>query len=87
MPEKIPLWYIFLLESQAYCNLTCQYCPRNTDPTRSRFRDGEPIREKMPTEKVHDLINQAAELGYGGWIGFHFFCEPTCDPRLVSFVI
>lgn len=86
MPEKIPLWYIFLLESQSYCNLACRYCTRNNDPTRSRFRNGEPIREMMPAEKVYDLINQAAEMGYRGWIGFHFFSEPTCDPRLVSFV-
>jgi len=58
---------------------------RQPEPT-SRFRNGEPIKEKMPTEKVHDLINQASELGYRGGISFAFYSESTCDPRLVSFV-
>lgn len=86
MPEKIPLWFKFDLETQSYCNLECPNCIRNSDPTRSRFRDGEPIKEEMPTEKVHDIINQASELGYKGGISFAFFSESVCDPRLVSFV-
>lgn len=86
MPERIPLWSMFLLETQSYCNLKCPNCLRQTEPTRSRFRDGEPIKEEMPAEKVLDIINQAAELGYGGTIQFQYYSEPTCDPRLVSFV-
>lgn len=59
---------------------------RNTEPKQSRFRDGKPINEMMPTEKFHDLINQAHELGYRGVVGFQYYSEPTCDPRLVSLV-
>jgi len=59
---------------------------RNTEPTISRFRDGQPIKESMPTEKVHDLIDQASELGYRDIIHFCYYSDPTCEPRLVSFV-
>lgn len=86
MPKKIPLWFVFSLETQSSCNLRCPNCMRNTEPTRSRFRNGEPIKEEMPTERVHDLINQASELGYRGGIVFSYYSEPTCEPRLVSFV-
>lgn len=77
---------MFLLETQSYCNLRCPNCLRQTDPAKSRFRKGKPIREQMPTEKVHDLINQASELGYKGTVQFQYYSEPTCDPRLASFV-
>ncbi|MBA7593124.1 hypothetical protein ES703_00041 [subsurface metagenome] len=77
---------MFLLETQSYCNLGCPNCLRNTEPAQSRFKDGQPIREEMPTEKVHDLIDQASKLGYRGTIQFQYYSEPTCDPRLVSFV-
>jgi len=84
--QEIPLWSIFLLETQSYCNLRCPNCQRNTEPTKSRFRGGQPIKEQMPTEKVRDLIDQAAELGYRGIVLFCYYNEPMCDPRLVSFV-
>lgn len=77
---------MFLLETQSYCNLRCPNCLRNTEPARSRFRDGRPIREKMPTGKVLDIINQAAELGYRGTIQFQYYSEPAYEPRLTSFV-
>jgi len=80
------LWSKFLLETQSYCSLRCPNCLRQTDPARSRFRDGDPIREEMPTEKVHDLIDQASELGYSGQIRFSYYNDPACEPRLVSFV-
>jgi len=59
---------------------------RNTEPTKSRWRNGDPIREQMPTEKVLDLINQASDLGYRGHIKFAYYSDPSCEPRLVSFV-
>lgn len=83
---EIPLWFMFLLETQSYCNLRCPNCLRNTEPTQSRFKDGEPIRKEMPAGRVHELIDQASELGYRGTIQFQYYSEPTCDPRLVSFV-
>lgn len=83
--REIPLWFMFLLETQSYCNLKCPNCLRNTEPTKSRSKRGKPIRKEMPTEKVHDLIDQASELGYNGTIQFQYYSEPTCDPRLVSF--
>ena len=83
---KLSLWRMFLLETQSYCNLRCPNCLRQTNPAKSRFRDGQPIREEMPTEKVHDLVDQASKLGYRGTVQFQYYSEPTCDPRLVSFV-
>lgn len=83
---KLPIWSMFLLETQSYCNLKCSDCLRNTEPTTSRFINGNPINKIMPTEKVHDLIDQASDLGYRGTIQFQYYSEPTCDSRLVSFV-
>jgi len=59
---------------------------RNTEPTMSRFKDGQPIKESMQTEKVHDLMDQASELGFRGIIHFCYYSDPSCEPRLVSFV-
>jgi len=39
----------------------------------------------MPTKKVYDLIDQAAEMGYWGCIHFGHYCEPLVDPRFVAF--
>lgn len=91
--KAIPMWRsrqaggcALSVETQAYCNGLCPECPRNLDPTRSRWtEEGKPIKAQMPTNKVHDLINQAAELGWDGPIHFSHYSEPLVDKRFVDF--
>ena len=93
MSKAIPMWKqrqaggcALSIETQAYCNHTCPECPRTLDPTHSRWNpDGSPIKMRMPTEKVYDLINQAAEIGWRGPIHFSHYSEPLYDPRFVDF--
>lgn len=73
------------IETQAYCNHFCSQCPRNLDPTRSRWRNGEPIMDQMPTRMVEDLIGQAADMGWEGPIHFSHYSEPLVDKRFVKF--
>lgn len=74
------------IETQAYCNHTCSQCPRNTDPTHSRWTaHGIPIMTRMPTTMVKDLINQAVDMGWNGPIHFSHYSEPLWDKRFVEF--
>ena len=74
------------IETSAYCNHFCAECPRNLDPTRSRFNpDGTPIMDRMPTFMVESLIDQAAELGWQGPIHFSHYSEPLWDDRFTRF--
>jgi hypothetical protein len=92
--RQIPLWMkrkrggcAISIETQAFCNHFCEPCPRNLDPTRSRWHpDGSPIMDKMPTSMVEDLIGQAADMGWRGPIHFAFYSEPLYDKRFVRFV-
>lgn len=93
MSKPIPMWKsrkaggcAISIETQAYCNGLCPECPRNLDPTRSRWHsDGSAIKTRMPTDKVLDLINQAAEMGWDGPIHFSHYSEPLVDDRFVYF--
>lgn len=74
------------IEIQAYCNHLCRECPRNLDPTRSRWHsDGTPIMDRMPTEMVENLIDQAADMGWQGPIHFSHYSEPLWDERFTYF--
>jgi len=90
--KAIPMWLdrkaggcAISIETQAGCNWRCPECPRTLDPTQSRFRDGKPITTLMPTKKVHDLIDQAADMGWQGPIHFSHYSEPLIDKRFTSF--
>lgn len=93
MSKPIPMWRsrqaggcAISIETQAYCNGLCPECPRNLDPTHSRWnKDGTPIKTQMPTEKVYDLIDQASDMGWEGPIHFSHYSEPLVDPRFVDF--
>ena len=93
MNKPIPMWRnrqaggcALSVETQARCNHNCSECPRTLDPTRSRFHpDGSPVTTQMPTAKVIDLINQAAEMGWQGSIHFSHYSEPLVDPRFTTF--
>lgn len=74
------------IETQAYCNHFCIQCPRNLDPTRSRWHpDGSPIMDRMSTSMVEDLIDQVADMGWSGPIHFALYSEPLHDERFVRF--
>ena len=76
--KAIPMWKsrkaggcAVSIETQAFCNHHCPECPRNLDPTQSRFyEDGTPIKDQMPTNKVLDLIDQVVEMGWDGPVHF-----------------
>ena len=74
------------IETQAYCNHSCSVCPRNLDPTHSRFAaNGEPLYDIMSTSLVEDLIRQAAEMGWKGPVHFSHYSEPLWDKRFIRF--
>ena len=81
-----PLFNRLILETNSLCNRRCPTCLRQRDPTRSRWNpDGCPKNIDLPTKTVYDVINQAAELGYKGKLGLHWFNEPLLDPRIPGF--
>jgi MoaA/NifB/PqqE/SkfB family radical SAM enzyme len=90
--KAIPMWLdrkaggcAISIETQAACNWRCPECPRTLDPTKSRFTENKSITTRMPTEKVRDLINQAADMGWKGPIHFSHYSEPLIDRRFVLF--
>lgn len=93
LSKSIPMWSkraekgcAISIETQSHCNHNCPECPRTLDPTRSRWNtDGSPKIQQMPTEKVYDLIDQAADMGWRGPIHFSHYSEPLYDPRFIDF--
>lgn len=61
------------IETNSRCNRGCHYCPVAVDP-----RAGH----EMPEELFYSLLDQLAEMGFGGRLSPHFFGEPLLDPRL-----
>ncbi len=75
-----------LIETATLCNRKCPTCLRQTDPTRSRWNeDGTQIDVKLPTETVHSVIDQAAEMGYQGYVYLYGLGEPLLEPRYFDF--
>jgi radical SAM protein with 4Fe4S-binding SPASM domain len=74
------------IELHSHCNRDCFFCPRFGDRSgRRKDADGKPIIQQMSTERVHDLLRQAKEMGYTGMINFHHLSEPFLDKRLLDF--
>lgn len=85
MSSDIPLFERLQIESHAFCNRACWFCPRTYDRT-GHYRDGAgtPVSHQMATETILDLLDQAQALGFQGRVGFHHYSEPLLDPRNVE---
>jgi radical SAM protein with 4Fe4S-binding SPASM domain len=83
---RIPLFERLLIESQSFCNRACWFCPRTYDRS-GKYLDSsrQPVIERMPTEKVLGLLDEAASLGFRGPVGFHHYSEPLLDDRALTF--
>jgi hypothetical protein len=84
--HPIPLFERLLVETQANCNRDCWFCARTYDRT-GKYLDahGRASLARVPTERVIDLLDQAAVLGFTGEVGFHHFSEPLLDDRNIRF--
>lgn len=84
--SRLSLWTTMEIEISSYCNRNCFWCPSTYDSTGLRKDySGNKIKAKMPTEKVYDLIDQAANLGFKNIIRFHRLSEALWDDRYVDF--
>ncbi len=85
--NSLPNWKKVSIEIYSGCNRDCSFCPRYLD--RSGIRkdaDGKQVIKQMPSDKVFDLIDQVADLGFKGKIGFHRLSESFLDLRLFDFI-
>jgi hypothetical protein len=85
MSNEIPLFERLQIESHAFCNRACWFCPRTYDRSGNYLDSGgNPVFHKMPTETILDLLDQAKALGFQGRVGFHHYSEPLLDARNVT---
>ncbi len=85
--RRIPLFERLQIESQSHCNRSCWFCPRTYDRSGKYLDDaGKAVFNRMPTEKLLDLLDQAQALGFRGRVGFHHYSEPLLDDRIVMLV-
>ncbi|MGH2360228.1 MAG: SPASM domain-containing protein, partial [bacterium] len=84
LQRRIPLFERLQIESQSNCNRSCWFCPRMYDRS-GKYLDeaGKAVFNRMPTEKILDLLDQAKALGFRGRVGFHHYSEPLLDDRNV----
>jgi radical SAM protein with 4Fe4S-binding SPASM domain len=81
---RIPLFERLQIESQSNCNRECWFCPRTYDRSGKYLGPtGKSILNRMPTETILDLLDQAKALGFKGAVGFHHYSEPLLDKRNV----
>ena len=79
---ELPLFERLQIESHANCNRSCWFCPRTYDRSGSYLdAGGRRVWNRMPTEKILDLLEQARALGFTGRVGFHHYSEPLLDER------
>jgi 2-deoxy-scyllo-inosamine dehydrogenase (SAM-dependent)/8-amino-3,8-dideoxy-alpha-D-manno-octulosonate transaminase len=82
-PEsRIPLFQRLDIESQSNCNRACWFCPRTYDRS-GVYLDaaGKTVIQRMPTEKIVELLDQAQALGFRGPVAFYHYSEPLLDSR------
>jgi radical SAM protein with 4Fe4S-binding SPASM domain len=83
--RSIPMWSVMEIELQSNCNRDCYFCPRCGDRSGIRKNaNGKHIKKSMPTWKIYDLIDQAAKLGFKGYLDFHRLSEPFLDKRYIE---
>lgn len=83
--HQIPLFERLQIESQSTCNRSCWFCPRTYDRSGKYLdRMGKAVSNRMPTETILDLLDQAVALGFRGRVGFHHYSEPLLDKRNVT---
>ena len=83
---RIPLFERLEIETQSICNRTCWFCPRTYDRSGAYItKTGAPTLRQMPTHKVIDLLDQASQLKFCGFVAFHFYSEPLLDERNILF--
>lgn len=85
---RLELFKILILETATLCNRKCPTCLRQNDPTRSRWvgKTDKPIDVRMPVETVHNIIDQAADMGFKGECFLYYYNEPLMDfNRFISF--
>jgi radical SAM protein with 4Fe4S-binding SPASM domain len=73
------------IESQSNCNRTCWFCSRTYDRS-GRYLDAadKSVFDRMPTEKILDLLDQARAMGFQGRVAFHHYSEPLLDDRNIA---
>lgn len=82
MDSSIPLFKRLLIESQSNCNRSCWFCPRSYDRSGIYLNEtGDAVLNRMPTEKILDVLDQALALGFHNLVGFHHYSEPLLDKR------
>jgi radical SAM protein with 4Fe4S-binding SPASM domain len=83
---EIPLFERLEVETQSHCNRSCWFCPRIHDRTGAYLnRSGEPVVRQMASEKVLDILDQAASLQFAGGVSFYFYSEALLDKRNLFF--
>lgn len=81
-----PIWSSIEIDIQSNCNRDCEFCPRYLDRSGVRKNaEGHPVIQKMPTEQVYRIIDQAHALGYRGRIKLHRLSEGLLDDRYLEF--
>ena len=82
LSKRISLFERLQIESQSNCNRSCWFCPRTYDQS-GKYLDaaGKSLFNRMPTQKILDLLDQAHALGFRERVGSHHYSEPLLDKR------
>jgi radical SAM protein with 4Fe4S-binding SPASM domain len=82
--KSIPTFERLLIESQSNCNRTCWFYPRTYDRS-GKYLDemGKAVFNRILTEKILDLLDQAQAMGFRRHVAFHHYSEPWLDERNV----
>lgn len=67
------------IETTAYCNRKCTYCPVSMYP-----RPGDEDDRYMREEVFDKILDDLAKLNFEGMIAPHMYGEPLTDPRIVE---
>ena len=77
--QWIKLFSSITIETTAFCNRKCEYCPNN---------DKYPNREKglLEDSLYYSIIEQLSDMKFSGRISPHLYGEPLLDKRLLAFI-